>query len=127
MTSYEIPYNMCASGLDKCELLWTYDGSNFSKDMKLDISKYSLLLIYTGHDSTNNDTSNQRAVFILVNDPTTAYKYRITTPGQTLETGNRQVTITNDGLTFSSLYNGMSVASSTNSTICIPYQIYGIR
>lgn len=132
--TYEIPFNMGIAGLDMCELLWEYTGSNYSSDtvsgrtIAIDVSQYSLLVLVI-HDTDSSSTSGDKRAFLLVSDSTNPYPYRVAS-AYTSEYGYyRTVTIGTQELVFSVGYDAENaqLASSLNNSRCIPYQIYGIR
>lgn len=126
---HEIPNNMSTNVFDTCELLWTYNGSNYSNSsdsgctIPLSISCFSLLIVCV-HDTTSDDKN----AFFVVNDPTSPYDYCLTVFKSRDNTRYRRLRIIENGLIFSPLYRDDDrLISSDDGTQCIPYQIYGIR
>lgn len=123
---YENINNTYASVFDTCELLWAYDGTNYSSNLKLDISQYPLLWILV--HNTLNTSNDSKTSFLLINDPTSGYEYIICCDYNGHKyPNNRRVTIKDDGLTFSSLYGFDDPMTTDHNVEIIPYQIYGIR
>lgn len=108
-----------ASGGAKMDLLWTNPNSTASFDaqtLALDLSGYSLLVFvlrdFTGRIYYNADIAIKSSYPQWINAQFSDYHYE------------RQVTITDSGITFSTGYRNMA---SFGGTVCVPVEIYGMK